>query len=216
MQELALKAMVASADGSARWLGRIRAARISSTRGLRRERAQNVGVRLRRLVHRANGTGNGQRTVYAEVFVKRSRNWQNLFDPDTRFMQPRRNGGWFEPFDPYEVNFHYTEANAWQYSMFAPHDVEYLMRSLGGLDALHDATGQPVRHLQPYYRPRPGRHHRPDRTVRARQRAEPPHGSALWCHTLHVLQRKRARTRSSPRNTATPRADLQATKIAAR
>ena len=28
-----------------------------------------------------------------------------------------RNGGFVQPFDPYEVNFHYTEANAWQYGI---------------------------------------------------------------------------------------------------
>jgi hypothetical protein len=38
-------------------------------------------------------------------------------------------------FDPAEVNIHYTEANAWQYSFFVPHDVEGLMRLHGGADA---------------------------------------------------------------------------------
>ncbi|HRH38865.1 MAG TPA: GH92 family glycosyl hydrolase, partial [Flavobacteriales bacterium] len=51
----------------------------------------------------------------SERYHARSRNWQNLFDPKTQFFRSRRNGGFIEPFDPYEVNFHYTEANAWQY-----------------------------------------------------------------------------------------------------
>ncbi|HRD51445.1 MAG TPA: GH92 family glycosyl hydrolase, partial [Flavobacteriales bacterium] len=54
----------------------------------------------------------------SERFYHRSRNWQNLFDPETRFFRARRNGGFAQPFDPYEVNFHFTEANAWQYAFF--------------------------------------------------------------------------------------------------
>lgn len=72
----------------------------------------------------------------ARVFFDRSRNWQNLFDPATHFFRPRRNGGFIEPFDPYEVNFHFTEANAWQYAMFVPHDVMYFSELLGRRGAL--------------------------------------------------------------------------------
>ncbi|HNI05187.1 MAG TPA: GH92 family glycosyl hydrolase [Flavobacteriales bacterium] len=82
----------------------------------------------------------------AERFLVRSRNWQNLLDPDTKFFRARRNGGFVEPFDPYEVNFHYTEANAWQYSLFVPHDMDRFIQLLGGttgftrrLDALFEA-----------------------------------------------------------------------------
>jgi Glycosyl hydrolase family 92/F5/8 type C domain len=51
-------------------------------------------------------------------------------------MRPRRNGGFPEPFDPYQVDFNYTEANAWQYSMFVPQDMITLRRYLGGKDSL--------------------------------------------------------------------------------
>ena len=60
------------------------------------------------------------------TFLARSQNWRNLLDPTTGFFQPRRNGGLLSPFDPYEVNFNFTEANAWQYSQFAPHDLHRL------------------------------------------------------------------------------------------
>ncbi len=59
----------------------------------------------------------------ANVFYKRSENWKNLLDPTTGFFRARVNNGWFGPFMPEEVNFNYTEANAWQYSLFVPHDV---------------------------------------------------------------------------------------------
>lgn len=82
----------------------------------------------------------------AQRFYRRSRNWQNLFDPETRFFRARRNGGFAQPFDPYEVNFHFTEANAWQYSLFVPHDMDRFSALTGGpsglagkLDALFTA-----------------------------------------------------------------------------
>ncbi|MEZ5172629.1 MAG: glycoside hydrolase family 92 protein [Bacteroidia bacterium] len=52
----------------------------------------------------------------------RSQGWKHLFDQTVGskngFMRPRNNGAWLEPFDPFEVNNHYTEANSWQYSFF--------------------------------------------------------------------------------------------------
>ncbi len=82
----------------------------------------------------------------ADRFTLRSRQWQNLYDPGTKFFRPRRNGGFIEPFDPHEVNFHYTEANAWHYAFFVPHDMTTFIGLLGGraeltrqLDALFTA-----------------------------------------------------------------------------
>ena len=42
------------------------------------------------------------------------------------FAQPRYNGGWYEPFDPFEVNFNYTEANSWQYSFAFPQYLPFI------------------------------------------------------------------------------------------
>lgn len=58
-------------------------------------------------------------------YLRRSQNWMNLFDGT--FIRARFNGNWYLPFDPYEVNFNYTEANAWQYNFFAPHDLGLLL-----------------------------------------------------------------------------------------
>ncbi|MBN3034289.1 MAG: GH92 family glycosyl hydrolase [Bacteroidales bacterium] len=66
------------------------------------------------------------------TYIRRAQSWKNLFDPSTGFMRARMNGRWFEPFDPKEVNFNYTEANAWQYSFFVPHDISGLIDMLGG------------------------------------------------------------------------------------
>jgi predicted alpha-1,2-mannosidase len=67
-------------------------------------------------------------------YMLRSQGWKNLVDEERHFIRPRKNGGWYEPFDPYEVNNNYTEANAWQYNFFVPHDVEGLIEKFGGTD----------------------------------------------------------------------------------
>lgn len=81
-----------------------------------------------------------------ERFMRRAQSYKHLFDPSTGFMRARVDGFWASPFDPAEVNNHYTEANAWQYSFFVPHDVSGLMQLMGGagafaakLDALFSA-----------------------------------------------------------------------------
>lgn len=75
------------------------------------------------------------RAADAGRYLRRSQSWKHLFDPSSGFMRARAEGFWATPFDPSEVNNHYTEANAWQYSFFVPHDVEGLMRFMGGADA---------------------------------------------------------------------------------
>ncbi|MBA3647724.1 MAG: glycoside hydrolase family 92 protein [Chitinophagales bacterium] len=67
-----------------------------------------------------------------KVFIQRAQNWKNIFDPKTGFMRPKKNGNFLSPFDPYEVSFNYTEANAWQYAFFAPQDIDGLIHAFGG------------------------------------------------------------------------------------
>ncbi|MEZ5046307.1 MAG: GH92 family glycosyl hydrolase [Chitinophagaceae bacterium] len=58
-----------------------------------------------------------------QYYSQRSRNWKNVFDPTTGFMRARKNGCLYQPFSAYTVDNNYTEANAWQYSFYVPHDV---------------------------------------------------------------------------------------------
>ncbi|MEO0626615.1 MAG: GH92 family glycosyl hydrolase, partial [Bacteroidota bacterium] len=74
-----------------------------------------------------------QPEIYAE-FIARAQNYKNVFDPGTNFMRGRLNNAWFEPFDPFEVNYNYTEANAWQYSFYVPQDISGLIELMGGVD----------------------------------------------------------------------------------
>ncbi|WP_226063881.1 GH92 family glycosyl hydrolase [Kaistella polysaccharea] len=65
-------------------------------------------------------------------FMKRSQSWKNLYNPETGFMQTRKNGSWLQPFEPREVNNNFTEGNSWQYSFFVPQDIEGLINFHGG------------------------------------------------------------------------------------
>lgn len=73
----------------------------------------------------------GEKEIERE-FSARAQQWKNLFDPSTGFFRPRINGGFTENFDPAQVDFHYTEANAWQYRFFVPHAWQELEARLGG------------------------------------------------------------------------------------
>ncbi len=50
--------------------------------------------------------------------------YQNLFNPESGFFQAKSNSRFNKIFNPYEVNFNYTEANAWQYLFGAHHDIQ--------------------------------------------------------------------------------------------
>lgn len=71
-----------------------------------------------------------------KTYIQRAQYYKNVFDPETKFMRGRFRNTWFAPFDPYEVNFNYTEANSWQYSFYVPQDVSGFIDLLGGKDQL--------------------------------------------------------------------------------
>lgn len=86
--------------------------------------------------------------VYNE-YLHRAQNYKNLYNPATGFFQGRVDNTWFSPFKPEEVNFNYTEANAWQYSLYAPQDISGHIELMGGasqyenhLDNMFTATTQ--------------------------------------------------------------------------
>ena len=72
-------------------------------------------------------------TATARTYWIRSQSWQNIIDSNG-FAHAKRNGGWVTPFDPTEVNNHYTEANSWQYSTYVPHDFFSWVKLVGGKD----------------------------------------------------------------------------------
>jgi predicted alpha-1,2-mannosidase len=81
------------------------------------------------IAHVARMLGN---TADYERYSARAQSYKNVFDRVSGFMRPRSNGNWAEPFDPREVTFSFTEANAWQYTFFAPQDISGLIELMGG------------------------------------------------------------------------------------
>lgn len=64
------------------------------------------------------------------MLMKRTGNYKNMFDPSTGLMRGKlANGEWIKNFDPEFIYYEYMyrEANAWQSSFFAPHDMKGLI-----------------------------------------------------------------------------------------
>jgi predicted alpha-1,2-mannosidase len=91
------------------------------------------------------------------LFIKRARAYENIWDSETEFFRPRKYDGsfleelngreqsivktptghsYYKYFDPLLVgrrpNRHYTESNAWQYLWAVQHDVQGLINLFGG------------------------------------------------------------------------------------
>ena len=81
--------------------------------------------------------------------------YRNIFDPSTGFMRPKVKGAWLDPFEPTEVNRHFTEANSWQYSFHVQHSIKDHIALMGGdkaygdkLNALFSAPSETTGHFQ--------------------------------------------------------------------
>ncbi len=120
--ELALKAMVASAMRDEPGLNAYRTKGYISSE----DESDDVSKTLEFsfddacIAQMASSMGKGFADTVRQ-FKMRAGAYANLYDPGSGFFRPRRNGGFATDFDPFEVNFHFTEANAWQYSLFPPH-----------------------------------------------------------------------------------------------
>ncbi len=73
-----------------------------------------------------------------EYFMERSRNWRNVYRPETGFMSPRMaDGAWVDPFDPklsggYGSRMYFAENNAWIWNYNVMHDIPGLIELMGG------------------------------------------------------------------------------------
>ena len=67
------------------------------------------------------------------LYAKRSQNYRNLFDPQTKLMRGKNKDGSFQtPFNPLKWGDAFTEGNSWHYSWSVFHDIEGLKRLMGG------------------------------------------------------------------------------------
>ncbi|RIH65788.1 glycoside hydrolase family 92 protein [Mariniphaga sediminis] len=75
----------------------------------------------------------GEKDV-AGTFETRSKNWKNLFNEKTGFVGAKDSrGNWKTPFDAlHTANEGFIEGNAWNYSLYVPHDVSGLIEKMGG------------------------------------------------------------------------------------
>ena len=79
-------------------------------------------------------------TELAGRMLERSRNYANVWDAETAFFRGTNADGSFvdsaEDFNPNVWKDYYTEANAWQYLWFVPHDPLGLAALFGGVDPM--------------------------------------------------------------------------------
>ena len=99
-------------------------------------------------------------------FKKRSENYKNVFDVETKFIRRKKeNGAWIAPLDTFVFGTEgswngpgYMEGNAWIYTFFAPHQVPELIKLMGeevflsrlenGIEKhLFDLANQPSLHV---------------------------------------------------------------------
>jgi predicted alpha-1,2-mannosidase len=75
-----------------------------------------------------------KRTGIYKEFIQRSQNWKNVYDSSIGFMRPRMTDGSFRKnFDVLSTkNQGFIEGNAWNYSLFVPHDPVGLISKMGG------------------------------------------------------------------------------------
>ncbi|MCK0190052.1 GH92 family glycosyl hydrolase [Arenibacter sp. F20364] len=67
------------------------------------------------------------------LYKKRSLNYKNLFDPETKLMRGKNeNGDFMDPFNPFKWGDAFTEGNSWHYTWSVFHDIQGLADLMGG------------------------------------------------------------------------------------
>ena len=75
----------------------------------------------------------GRQSVYDE-YIKRSENFKNVYDPAVGYMRPKMSDGTFKKeFDVLNTDEPgFVEGNAWNYSLYVPHQPAELIALMGG------------------------------------------------------------------------------------
>jgi predicted alpha-1,2-mannosidase len=134
----ALEAMIASANydrydgiGDYRELGYVPADRHSNSASKTLEFAYDDWA----IARMAEAMG---REEVMATFARRAASWRNLYDASTGLLRARNADGSLPAnFDPMSTHGQgYIEGNAWNYSLYVPHDVKGFMDLLGGPERL--------------------------------------------------------------------------------
>ncbi|HYK75971.1 MAG TPA: GH92 family glycosyl hydrolase [Daejeonella sp.] len=74
------------------------------------------------------------RTDIYQEFLNRSKNWRNVYDSSIGYMRPKLSDGQFRKnFDVLQTHDQgFIEGNAWNYSLYVPHEPEEMIRLMGG------------------------------------------------------------------------------------
>lgn len=84
-----------------------------------------------------------KKTEQKEYYLKRSANYRNVFNPQTRFFHPKdKDGKFIEPLDyrypgGMGAREYYGENNGWVYRWDVPHNIADLILMMGGRDAFN-------------------------------------------------------------------------------
>lgn len=71
-----------------------------------------------------------------DLYAKRSQNYRNLYDPESKLMRGKNKDGQFQsPFNPFKWGDAFTEGNSWHYSWSVFHDIQGLIDLMGGNEA---------------------------------------------------------------------------------
>ena len=88
-----------------------------------------------------------------EFFMKRSKNYRHLWNPESGYMQPRGiDGDWLPCFDPLELTEKggFCESNSAIYSHYVPHDMTGLIELYGGADKYIERLNANFEKSEPY------------------------------------------------------------------
>ncbi len=82
---------------------------------------------------------NNNSKVYEE-YSNRSENYRNVYNPESRYMQPKlKNGKWRDNFDPMDTHGQgFIEGNAWNYGLYVPHEIDTMISIMGGKNWFSD------------------------------------------------------------------------------
>ena len=92
-----------------------------------------------------------------DLYAKRSQNYRNLFDPETKLMRGKNKDERFQsPFNPFKWGDAFTEGNSWHYTWSVFHDIEGLKTLMGGnemfIRMLDSVFTMPPVYDESYYR----------------------------------------------------------------
>jgi len=92
----------------------------------------------------------------AELFMKRSEYWRNVFDSTAGWARPRHESGeWYSPFSPISIegkfnSLGFIEGNSATYSFYVPQNVKGLISAMGGKDAFINRLDSSFIKAQPH------------------------------------------------------------------